>query len=179
MPASRRLEAWLASQQGPQHLITEGDPRPLDPLDVAQQWSGGLAQWWQQLSPQLNGSPAEVSAGAQQTLSLLNAWENADTAVGKRLSALLPIQGAANEPALMLALAQLLPTALPVMLAASSPVRDWQTFAAGDTGSRRCFSFRGASGIDGTLSLALGLAAELGPTAVSYTHLTLPTIYSV
>jgi len=166
MPASRRLEAWLASQQGPQLLITEGDPRPLDPLDVAQQWSSGLAQWWQQLSPQLNRSPAEASAGAQQTRSLLNGWDNADAAVGKRLSALLPIQGAANEPALMLALAQLLPAALPVMLAASSPVRDWQAFAAGDTGSRRCFSFRGASGIDGTLSLALGLAAELGPTVL-------------
>ena len=58
MPASRRLEAWLESQQGPQLLITEADPRPLDPLAVAQQWSGGLSQWWQQLSPQLNAIPA-------------------------------------------------------------------------------------------------------------------------
>ena len=164
MPASRRLEAWLAGQQGPQLLLTEGDPRPLDPLEVAQQWSGGMAQWWQLLSPQLNAIPAGASAPAPQTWSVLETWENADASVGKRLSALLPTQGAANEPALMVALAQLLPTELPVMLAASSPVRDWQAFAAGDTGRRRCYSFRGASGIDGTLSLALGLAAELGPT---------------
>ena len=166
MPASRRLEAWLESQQGPQLLITEADPRPLDPLEVAQQWSGGLAQWWQQLSPQLKAIPAGSCASTPQTRSVLESWENADAAVGKRLSALLPIQGAANEPALMVALAQLLPAERPVMLAASSPVRDWQAFAAGDTGRRRCFSFRGASGIDGTLSLALGLAAELGPTVL-------------
>ena len=178
MPASRRLEAWLANQVGPQLLITEGEPRPLDPLDMAQQWSGGLAQWWQQLSPQLNGTfaattaaptaapTAESAAANAQTTLLFDTWTRADAAVLKRLSALLPGRGAANEPALMAALAKLLPAELPVMLAASSPVRDWQAFAAGDTGRRRCYSFRGASGIDGTLSLALGLAAELGPTVL-------------
>jgi len=164
MPASRRLEAWLAGQQGKQLLITEGDPRPLDPLEIAQQWSGGLAQWWQQLSPKLQATPASLSAQGARSSSLVQTWVDADAAVQNQLSELLPTQGAANEPALMVALAQLLPAELPVMLAASSPVRDWQAFAAGDTGRRRCYSFRGASGIDGTLSLALGLAAELGPT---------------
>ena len=66
----------------------------------------------------------------------------------------------------MKALPELLPLGMPLMLAASSPVRDWQTFAAADLGSRRCFSFRGASGIDGTLSLALGLARVQGPTVL-------------
>ena len=166
MPASRRLEAWLAGQQGPQLLITEGDPRPLDPLEIAQQWSGGLAQWWQQLSPQLRAVDASHSNVEALGESPLQAWSRADHQLQQRLSELLPAHGPANEPALMLAVAQLLPAELPVMLAASSPVRDWQAFAAGDTGSRRCFSFRGASGIDGTLSLALGLAAELGPTVL-------------
>ena len=69
-----------------------------------------------------------------------------------------------TDPALIFAMALLLPDAMPLMLAASSPVREWQAFAPADTGRRRCYSFRGASGIDGTLSLALGLAAELGPT---------------
>ena len=164
MPASRRLEAWIGSQQGPQLLITEGDPRPLDPLAVAQQWSGGLARWWQQLKPQLKAVPADqAKTGAG---SLLQAWSRADRDAHQHLSELLPTQGAASEPALMLSLAQLLPAQRPVMLAASSPVRDWQAFAASDTGRRRCYSFRGASGIDGTLSLALGLAAELGPTVL-------------
>ena len=50
---------------------------------------------------------------------------------------------------------------LPVMLAASSPVRIGRLCRSRHR-SRRYYSFRGASGIDGTLSLALGLV--LGPT---------------
>ena len=166
MPASRRLEAWLAGQQGPQLLITEGDPRPLDPLEIAQQWSGGLAQWWEQLNPQLGTVTATNPGLEARGGSPLQAWSRADHQLQQRLGELLPAHGPANEPALMLALTQFLPAELPVMLAASSPVRDWQAFAASDIGRRRCYSFRGASGIDGTLSLALGLAAELGPTVL-------------
>ena len=49
------------------------------------------------------------------------------------------------------------------MLSASSPIRDWLTFSANRTLTRECFSFRGASGIDGTLSLALGIARITNP----------------
>ena len=48
------------------------------------------------------------------------------------------------------------------MLSASSPVRDWLTFSGSNALDNRCFSFRGASGIDGGLSLAIGLANILG-----------------
>jgi len=63
-------------------------------------------------------------------------------------------------------LAALIPEDVPVMLAASSPVRDWQAFAPSALRDHRCFSFRGASGIDGTLSLGLGLARVLGRTVL-------------
>ena len=46
------------------------------------------------------------------------------------------------------------------MLASSSPVRDWESFAGRQSGHRTIVSFRGASGIDGTLSLAAGLAQQ-------------------
>ena len=85
------------------------------------------------------------------------------------------------------------PKNYPIMLSASSPIRDWLTFSENGTLTRKCFSFRGASGIDGTLSIALGIARITKPLllvtgdlalihdingfliAVSYTHLTLPT----
>jgi 2-succinyl-5-enolpyruvyl-6-hydroxy-3-cyclohexene-1-carboxylate synthase len=41
-------------------------------------------------------------------------------------------------------------------------VRDWESFAAADAPQRPLFGFRGASGIDGTLSLAAGLAISSG-----------------
>ena len=46
------------------------------------------------------------------------------------------------------------------MLASSSPVRDWESFAGRQSGHRTIVSFRGASGIDGTLSLAAGIAQQ-------------------
>jgi len=49
------------------------------------------------------------------------------------------------------------------MLSASSPIRDWLTFSENCTLTRNCFSFRGASGIDGTLSLALGISRIKNP----------------
>ena len=48
------------------------------------------------------------------------------------------------------------------MLASSSPVRDWESFAAADAPWRPIHGFRGASGIDGTLSIACGLAEACG-----------------
>jgi 2-succinyl-5-enolpyruvyl-6-hydroxy-3-cyclohexene-1-carboxylate synthase len=158
LPASRRLQAWLEGIAGPQVLVSEGDPRRLDPLGRARaQWSGGLAAWWkaQALPP---GRPAPES------LAYARRWQAAEDRVKTLLDgseALL--QGEPfEEPFLARRLARLLPPGLPVMLANSSPVRDWESFVPADVPPRPVFSFRGASGIDGTLSIAAGLAEALG-----------------
>ena len=152
MPASRTLERWLASGRGPQVLISEGDPRPLDPLGMAEQWSGGMQAW---LAQQLPGSTERKTS-----------WLEADHGLGAWLDEQLPCRGAVTEPALARALGRMLPRGLPVMLAASSPVRDWMLWSGIGGSDRPCFSFRGVSGIDGTLSLAMGLAWSLGPTVL-------------
>jgi 2-succinyl-5-enolpyruvyl-6-hydroxy-3-cyclohexene-1-carboxylate synthase len=66
-----------------------------------------------------------------------------------------------SEPWLARRLGQLLPAKLAVMLANSSPVRDWETFSDPLAPARPVVSFRGASGIDGTLSIACGLAEAM------------------
>jgi len=152
LPASRRLEQWLTQLGGPQVLISEADARPLDPIVRASQWHGGMAAW---VAQQAGGSGLASAA-----------LKHLDARVGSRLDALLPCQGQASEPALARALGRLLPEAIPVMLAASSPVRDWMLWGGSGGSNRRCFSFRGASGIDGTLSLAMGLALEQGRTVL-------------
>ena len=166
MPASRRLEQWLLRLAGKQVLVTEFEQRSLDPLGLAEQFSEGMAQWWQRLmaSPdRLFNSPEPPS---QQNQSLLDDWRHLDAALDSRLDQQLPLAGAASEPSLARWLAKLLPQDLPVMLAASSPVRDWLSFGGSGAQQRRCFSARGASGLDGTLSMAMGLALASGPTVL-------------
>jgi 2-succinyl-5-enolpyruvyl-6-hydroxy-3-cyclohexene-1-carboxylate synthase len=163
LPASRRLQQWLAASGGRQVLISEGEPRPLDPLGtVAAQHPHGLAAWCGAQPQQLwQGQPAANS------LALRQAWHQADTTVQQLLDQqLLHPQPAAtataNEPALSRLLSRLLPPGLPLMLANSSPVRDWESFADPSAPPRPVLGFRGASGIDGTLSLACGVAEALG-----------------
>jgi len=161
LPASRRLERWLAGLDADQVLVSEGEPRPLDPLAVVRaQTAAGLRAW---VRRQLDGPPAEPSAAACRLATI---WRDAEA----RLQALLdqalstdpPVAGAWNEPALARHLSRLLPPGLPLMLANSSPVRDWETFADPAAPPRPMLGFRGASGIDGTLSEACGLAEALG-----------------
>jgi 2-succinyl-5-enolpyruvyl-6-hydroxy-3-cyclohexene-1-carboxylate synthase len=161
LPASRRLERWLAGLDAEQVLVSEGDSRPLDPLAVVRAQTG--AGLWAWVGGQLNGPSVAPSAAACR---LANSWRDAEA----RLQALLnqalstdpPSAGAWNEPALARHLSRLLPPGLAVMLANSSPVRDWETFADPAAPSRPMVGFRGASGIDGTLSEACGLAEALG-----------------
>jgi len=154
MPASRRLQQWLAAASGPQVLISEADPRNLDAaVGEPLRWSQGFVVWLERLPQELwQGLPA---AGA---LAQGDHWRSAEADAQAWLDRQLPSSGPANEPALSRALGSLLPPGVALMLASSSPVRDWESFGDPAGPQRRVYGFRGASGIDGTLSLACGLA---------------------
>lgn len=163
LPASRRLQTWLQQTPTRQLLISEADPRRLDPLGVVeQQCSAGLAAWLATWPPATWTQAAAATAQASAA-----AWRAAEAALQSRLDAELIAAAASSgpspfrEPALARQLARLLPPQLPLMLANSSPVRDWESFAS-LTAARAVYGFRGASGIDGTLSIAAGLAEVLG-----------------
>lgn len=173
LPASRRLERWLAALTADQVLVSEGDPRPLDPLAVVRaQTDVGLASWVRAHTPFDPGDPCVASQ------RLGEAWWEAErrlqALLDRELGAAMPLGGQAliggevsaadawSEPSLARQLNRLLPAGLPLMLANSSPVRDWESFADPSAAARPVHGFRGASGIDGTLSEACGLAEALG-----------------
>ncbi|MFQ6537355.1 MULTISPECIES: 2-succinyl-5-enolpyruvyl-6-hydroxy-3-cyclohexene-1-carboxylic-acid synthase [Aphanothece] len=157
MPASRRIQQFLQACGGHQVLISEQEPRRLDPLGTAAlQWAGGLAGWLDQLPPGcLAGHPGAGS------MALARRWRRLDQAVQQLLDREL-VGEDWGEPALARQLSRLLPEGVPLVIANSSPVRDWDSFAVPGGTARAVHAFRGASGIDGTLSLACGVAEVQG-----------------
>jgi len=156
LPASRRLQRWLECCEGHQVLVSEGDPRGLDPLGrVCQQVPMGLEAWVHQLPEVLWRQPP-----AQESLNYTGLWSQLE-AQGQQLLD-RELGPGFSEPALARQLSRLLPPGVAVVLANSSPVRDWETFADAAGPPRPMVAFRGASGIDGTLSLACGVAEALG-----------------
>ncbi len=160
MPTSRELNSWLEKPGKLQLIISEGDYRNLDPVGRATQFSDGLFIWVKNnLDIMQNGRVKKQKTTIKNLTSKLieldlfiNSW------LDKKILSLEKV----TEPGLARWLPRLLPNSIPVMLASSSPIRDWMIFSGQRALSRRCYGFRGASGIDGTLSLAMGLSIVMG-----------------
>ncbi len=106
-----------------------------------------------------------VAAWAEQWGS---AEASAQVAIDRALGAAATTAGGAaglSEPALARRLVAHLPAHSTLMVSSSMPVRDVEAFAAPDADGPRILANRGANGIDGVVSTALGVAlASGGPT---------------
>ena len=160
LPASRVLENWLIELGDNQVLITEGDSRYLDPLGLSNQFSIGMVNWWQKFLDLKFSSIQKIS---RESTCFLEELKNKDRLVDIWLEDQFQIDEQISEPALARWVPKLMPSNLSTMIASSSPIRDWITFGGPSSFSSRCFGFRGVSGIDGTLSLAMGLSIAVGP----------------
>ena len=160
LPPSRELQFWLKKPGKIQLLITEGDSRNLDPIGSSTQFSKGLSNWlsksFERISKEYESNKKINSE--KFTLKL----KNYDLFINDWLDQKLLKNGLITEPSLARSLPHLLPNSIPLMLASSSPIRDWLSFSGQGAFVRRCFGFRGASGIDGTLSMGMGLSIIMG-----------------
>jgi 2-succinyl-5-enolpyruvyl-6-hydroxy-3-cyclohexene-1-carboxylate synthase len=97
-------------------------------------------------------------------------WRAADLAATEALTAWLASPALAAEqfePAPFSILARLLPDGSILWAGSSMPVRDMDTYLESGPRAIRCYSNRGANGIDGVVSSALGAAAaETGPVVL-------------
>ncbi|MBX5440385.1 MAG: 2-succinyl-5-enolpyruvyl-6-hydroxy-3-cyclohexene-1-carboxylate synthase, partial [Solirubrobacteraceae bacterium] len=119
---------------------------------------------------------ALAAGGSARDGAWLAAWRRADDAAAGAIAATLG-DGALNEPLVARTLAAALPAGHALVVAASMPVRDLETFAAVRDDGPRVLANRGANGIDGTVATALGVAATGTPTtlltgdvALAYDH---------
>ncbi|MBA3622185.1 MAG: 2-succinyl-5-enolpyruvyl-6-hydroxy-3-cyclohexene-1-carboxylic-acid synthase [Actinomycetota bacterium] len=124
--------AWLDPRRALAQVIT-ADPGPL------------AASMTARLAPRLDRT-------------WLDGWLEAEGRVRTAIDEALDAAQAPNEPRTARDLAALVPHGAVLTVASSMPVRDLNSFAAARRGLR-IFGNRGASGIDGFCSTALGVAA--------------------
>jgi 2-succinyl-5-enolpyruvyl-6-hydroxy-3-cyclohexene-1-carboxylate synthase len=148
LPTSKPLRAWLASADAVQVLM-DPDAAWQDPdatVDLA-----------------LGADPAAVLAtlaGRLETHTLigpLEAWRDADARAAAAIEQTLGDE--LTEPRVAAELGRTLPPSATLLVAASMPVRDVETFFPARDDPPRVLSNRGANGIDGTISTAFGIAA--------------------
>jgi 2-succinyl-5-enolpyruvyl-6-hydroxy-3-cyclohexene-1-carboxylate synthase len=157
LPTSKVLRAWLGQLRAPTLIVHDG-PENVDPLHRgAHYWRGPLAQ----LSVADAKPPAPEKAYRERWRQMESA---AAGAVAKRLGALETM----FEGNAAWLLSRKLPEGTPVFVASSMPVRDCEFFWEAGRGQQLYFN-RGANGIDGTASTALGVAHATGRPTVLYT----------
>ena len=154
---SKRLSGWLDGSGAFTVLVSE---------------EGALVDPEHRANAVLEGpAPRVLGALAEQTRRGTTDWTRAFASVNERASAALEDvflrDPRLTEPRIAHEVVRALPDQAQLMLASSMPVRDVDAFAPRAPGRVRVFSNRGANGIDGTLSSALGIAASSGkPTVV-------------
>jgi 2-succinyl-5-enolpyruvyl-6-hydroxy-3-cyclohexene-1-carboxylate synthase len=153
LPTSKPLRQWLAGQADAVQVRLDPEEGWQDPDDVVE--------------AMLVADPVATldALDASADPAWLRSWRAADEAAASAIAATLG--DALSEPLVAAQLgADLLPTAT-CFVASSMPVRDVETFWPAREAPPRALSHRGANGIDGTVSGALGAAAAgAGPVVL-------------
>jgi 2-succinyl-5-enolpyruvyl-6-hydroxy-3-cyclohexene-1-carboxylate synthase len=161
---SRPLAGWLraAADAGAEILAVDPWWRWRDPDHVvSERHRADPARWLQSVVDAVEGSARPASGGAGG--SWPDRWTAVEAAAQRAIDGALAGTGGGSarwgEPALARVLPGMLPGGARVLVASSMPVRDLETFAPPLDPPPAVFANRGANGIDGVCSTALGLAA--------------------
>jgi 2-succinyl-5-enolpyruvyl-6-hydroxy-3-cyclohexene-1-carboxylate synthase len=146
LPTSKPLRAWLAGLDGVEQWTLDPEEAWHDPAGVVTR------------SFPLDGAAALRDAPLWPDGGWLERWRDADARAAAALDDVLG--DALNEPNVARALATAPPADARVLVAASMPVRDVETFwPAPQRPGPLAVANRGANGIDGTLATGYGIAA--------------------
>jgi 2-succinyl-5-enolpyruvyl-6-hydroxy-3-cyclohexene-1-carboxylate synthase len=171
-PASKVLNQWLATRSARRYLV-EPSGRMLDPdRDVDVVLPAPVRAVHDALLGVGVGVGVGVGAGAHgegaraggAPADWLARWRTADDAAAAALDQWLATGSAVTEPGAARALARTAgASAERLVVSSSMPVRDLEWYGP-RTGSAEIFANRGANGIDGVVSTAVGVALAGVPT---------------
>jgi 2-succinyl-5-enolpyruvyl-6-hydroxy-3-cyclohexene-1-carboxylate synthase len=158
MPTSKVLREWLDRVQ-PRQWVIDPTARSLDPLH------GRTVPVGLPIGPFATAVAASCAQPAART-AYLNQWLTADAHTRDRITQTFQAESALIESKIAWTLADCLPVGTPVVVANSMPVRDVEWFWRPTDRQYALLGNRGANGIDGTLSTALGVAHGGQPTVL-------------
>ena len=164
MPTSKALRQWLSEMQPETWIIDEND-RSLDSLHGS---TRNILSSVQTFVRTLN-LPIDQSLNSTQlqySSSYFQAWLEADLRTRNAIDQTLSQESNFFEGKVAWLLAQILPPKTPIFISNSMPVRDAEYFWQPSDRQFRPFVNRGANGIDGSLSTAVGIAHQNHPTVM-------------
>ncbi len=171
LPTSKELRNWLDKTQ-PKRYIIDPSHHNFDPLHgrtihlrISPENLATVIS--PQVPPLTNTQSTQVpplskgglgGVNTSESNEYLQLWHNTETqvrqAIDQKISAIQNI----IEPKVSWLLSQILPAGTPIFIANSMPVRDVEFFWKPNNLEIQPFFNRGANGIDGTLSTALGVS---------------------
>ena len=170
LPTSKELRNWLDKAQ-PKRYIIDPSHHNFDPLHgqtihlrtsvenlaTILTLVPPLNKGESTLVPPLNkgGLGVVLTSPSNEYLQL---WRNTEIQVRETIDQKISAINKIMEPKVSWLLSQILPPATPIFIANSMPVRDVEFFWKPNNLEIKPFFNRGANGIDGTLSTALGVA---------------------
>jgi 2-succinyl-5-enolpyruvyl-6-hydroxy-3-cyclohexene-1-carboxylate synthase len=147
LPTSKELRTWLDRTKAKRWIIEKSD-RNLDPLHGK---TTHLRLSVQQLAQICPSEPKSIT-------SYLQMWCAAEAKVRLSIDETMVTMNQIFEGKAAWLLSQFLPSGTPLFIANSMPVRDVEFFWKPNNSGYQPFFNRGANGIDGNLSTALGIA---------------------
>jgi 2-succinyl-5-enolpyruvyl-6-hydroxy-3-cyclohexene-1-carboxylate synthase len=157
VPTSKPMWEWLAANRGTPQVFIE---------------PAGLRDPGRSASTVLRSDPAatlELLAGAigATDADWLASWRSADAAAAAAVSDLIEKEAFPNEPMVARTVVGAMAGGSDLWVASSMPVRDLDAVMTPTIRDIRVLANRGANGIDGFVSTALGSAAVSGRTTVA------------
>lgn len=166
LPTSKPLRTWLAGLDGVRQVAIDAERTWHDPDGV--------------VTDRIAADPHDVLVALRHDHAgdpaWLGRWRAADDAAARAIAATIGAEpgDALNEPRIAAETVAALGEDATLLVAASMPIRDVETFAAALPFGPRVVANRGANGIDGTVATALGIAAAgKGPAVLLVGDVTL------
>lgn len=165
MPTSKVLRQWLAQVQPLQWVIDPRD-RNLDPLHGRTTQLPISIEALMQAWTRNTGAVGSVEMETEPCMTYCQQWLQLEKHQRTDLDTLLSQTDDWLESKLVWLLARKLPMHTPLFIANSMPVRDMEWFWPLSNSRIQPYFNRGANGIDGTLSTALGMAHRQQPSVL-------------